>query len=510
MIPKIVHRIWFGDLPMPPDYERYWAGWRRQLPEYEFRTWRDEDIGSLTLTCDKIAEAHGMSRKADVARYEILLRHGGIYLDCDMMPYQHLDFSSLRAAVVVCNETASDSYCSVGFVGAAPGAAVFDWAVRNLRSRPLNITPPHRETGPWFFREAMAHGEYLRLPSDAFYPYLYTEPYSRILFKDLSRTYGIHIWGGSWLGDKEKQHHALLRLRHGSLSGLADAPDQAALSPYCDAARAARTAAVAAVRRINTGVQLQVTDPTPFEFLKVCFHLARSNPDALVWQIGAADGILVDPLRPLLVNFDLPAVLLEPNPYLFEDLVRNYRHNSRTRLVNAALARATGSLVLNAANPQKARERGLPEWVAGISSFYRDRNAIGGLTVDAELRLRINECVEPVAVRAIDLPALLDTDGGRHPDIVVIDAEGMDAVIVEMMLEAGIRPLVLLYEAQCLTATEAARLARALAAEYVLFPFGNDTVAYRRDLFFSYCDHLYIEEGYACIYAEGLRFVMRV
>jgi len=44
----------------------------------------------------------------------------------------------------------------------------------------------------------MAHGEYLRLPSDAFYPYLYDEPYSRILFKDLSRTYGIHIWGGSW------------------------------------------------------------------------------------------------------------------------------------------------------------------------------------------------------------------------------------------------------------------------------------------------------------------------
>jgi mannosyltransferase OCH1-like enzyme len=36
-----------------------------------------------------------MSRKADVARYEILLRRGGIYLDCEMMPYQHLDFSSL-------------------------------------------------------------------------------------------------------------------------------------------------------------------------------------------------------------------------------------------------------------------------------------------------------------------------------------------------------------------------------------------------------------------------------
>jgi hypothetical protein len=69
---------------------------------------------------------------------------------------------------------------------------------------------------------------------------------------------------------------------------------------------------------------------------------------------------------------------------------------------------------------------------------------------------------------------------------------------------------VLQYETQCVPGPELARLDQLLAGEYVRIAFGNDTVAYRRDLFLAYCDHLYVEEGYPTIYTNGLKFVMRV
>ena len=41
-----------------------------------------------------------------------------------------------------------------------------------------------------------------------------------------------------------------------------------------------------------------------FDLLKTCFYLMDTDKAAVIWQIGAADGIIADPLRPLLVNRD--------------------------------------------------------------------------------------------------------------------------------------------------------------------------------------------------------------
>ena len=110
MIPKLIHRIWFGQNPIAPAYENYWLAWQRQHPDYTFKTWRDSDIDKSFRTQRKIAEAEGMARKADIARYEILHKHGGIYLDCDVMPYDYLDWQKLKSDLVVCNEADSDAF----------------------------------------------------------------------------------------------------------------------------------------------------------------------------------------------------------------------------------------------------------------------------------------------------------------------------------------------------------------------------------------------------------------
>lgn len=513
-IPRVVHRIWFGPKPIPDEYQKYWEAWQRQLPDFEFRTWRDDDVLGFQ-TAPQIARAEGMARKADIARYEILLRHGGIYLDCDIFPYKRFDDTLLDNELVVCNESGDESICSIGFIAAIPGAQALAWAVDALLTRQLNRRPPNEETGPWFFREALRHGPHTKLPTMSFYPYLFNEPFSAVLERDLSATYGIHVWGGSWLDDRQKLAKVMERVQHGDLEEAAHLSagmqgDGEQIHAYANLARAARMKLMEAAKHAMLGNHLKMENVAPLAFLKAGLFLMTQVTDALVWQIGAADGILVDPLRTLMVNFDPHAVLVEPNPYMHARLRKNYANNQRTRFIQAALGAVPGTLRLNAINPEKVEAKGLPGWALGISSAYTDRNAIGGLTIDADMTRAIGACVEAIDVDLVDVDHLLALHDHVPPAIVVIDVEGMDAQIVELILDRGIRPFILQFEAQCLPQAEMDMVMAMLQDEYVSLRFGEDIVAYRKDFLETYCEHIYVENGIHTIYRDAVAFVMNI
>jgi len=517
MIPKLVHRIWFGEKPIPQPYENYWLGWQRQYPDYTFKTWRESDIDESFRTRSKIAEAEGMARKADIARYEILYKFGGIYLDCDVMPYQHLDWQKIKADLVVCNETDATEYCSIGVIGAAPGNAVFRRAIHHLLREPLNRRPTNVETGPFLFGKMLAEAPhaFLKLPSIAFYPYAYGHPYAAVFGLSLQDTYGIHVWGSSWMEETEIARKAMDRLRWGDLSEPAALIEQlepqlrSQFTDYIARVRQARIASITAASHPIALRSLAIGETRYFDLLKTCFYLSESDKEAVFWQIGAADGIIADPLRPLLVNHDSHVVMLEPNPYLFQKLQGNYARNTNVRFFNAALARTPGQMQLYAVNPDKIPEHNLPDWVLGISSFYKDRNALGGLTIDQELTRRIQHAVEPTQVTVMDVPALLAANGNRRPDVVVVDAEGMETDILQSILASGLRPKIIQYEIQCLPPAEQTALTANLSREYVQITFGNDRVAYRTDFLLAYCSDLYVKNGIPTIFKEAMASIVR-
>lgn len=95
MIPKIAHVIWIGK-PMPAELRELVRGFEALHPDWEMRWWDDRSIAGLDMRNRELyddAESYVPSDsvcqfRSDLARYEILRDHGGLYLDADFR-WQH-------------------------------------------------------------------------------------------------------------------------------------------------------------------------------------------------------------------------------------------------------------------------------------------------------------------------------------------------------------------------------------------------------------------------------------
>jgi mannosyltransferase OCH1-like enzyme len=87
-VPRTIHQIWIGALPVPPAC----AAWQAHAAArgYGYHLWREADLAALGLSANPVF-ADMLARgdypgAVDVARYAILAAQGGIYLDCDWYP----------------------------------------------------------------------------------------------------------------------------------------------------------------------------------------------------------------------------------------------------------------------------------------------------------------------------------------------------------------------------------------------------------------------------------------
>ena len=81
-IPRIIHRIWLGGDPLRDEFDHYGDTWRNHHPGWEMRLWTEDDLPELGLT-EALARGRHQAERADVLRYELLERFGGVYVDID-------------------------------------------------------------------------------------------------------------------------------------------------------------------------------------------------------------------------------------------------------------------------------------------------------------------------------------------------------------------------------------------------------------------------------------------
>lgn len=95
MIPKIIHQTWKNNT-IPENTRRYVDTLRTLHPEWEYKLWIDEENAHFVKTYyPQFIEAYENFPKnimrADIIRYLILHKHGGLYLDLDYEMLKRFD-----------------------------------------------------------------------------------------------------------------------------------------------------------------------------------------------------------------------------------------------------------------------------------------------------------------------------------------------------------------------------------------------------------------------------------
>ena len=175
---------------------------------------------------------------------------------------------------------------------------------------------------------------------------------------------------------------------------------------------------------------------------KLLEAFAAAYPEAFFVEIGANDGEQHDHLRPLILAHPWTGIMVEPVPYVFERLRRNYGDQGRIALENAAIARSDGELPFYYVRDASPDERAsLPGWYDAIGSFSRE--AI--LSHERHIPDIADRIVE-ARVPALTFASLLARHGAEDADLVLIDTEGYDWEIVSSIDLDRQRPRLLVHE----------------------------------------------------------------
>lgn len=214
-IPKIIHQIWIGS-PLPDKYLPLIASWQEHHPDWEYILWDDAMIEAFGLVNkEQYDRSTNWGQKADIARYEILYRLGGVYVD--------IDFECLRPFDIfhhVCDYYTGAAYSGRfstfnGLIGAAPENPIVKECIDSLNiDAYYEGTPEHNilfSTGPFhqtrcYMSKAREAGRAVAFPVNYFYPWPFSKKndneYLSRWFKP--ETFAIHYWHAGWREEKPK------------------------------------------------------------------------------------------------------------------------------------------------------------------------------------------------------------------------------------------------------------------------------------------------------------------
>ncbi len=167
-------------------------------------------------------------------------------------------------------------------------------------------------------------------------------------------------------------------------------------------------------------------------------------------EIGAFDGITSDPLYHHVKSKNMKGILLEPIKYYYDKLINNYKKiNYYDKLIfeNIAISENKGFKYINWVNPDVIKNKKLPKWYSGHSSFLDDHTpGIGGWGH--------NNVSNKLKVETLTLKDLINKNKVDKIDIYQSDTEGYDIRILKQLDFTKFNPYIINIESNKLTDDE--------------------------------------------------------
>jgi GT2 family glycosyltransferase len=201
-IPKIIHQLWIGDKQAPINLMNTW---KNKNPDYEYIYWNENEIEKreINFSCQKrINEIEEINGKADIMRWEILYKYGGIFIDADSICVEPFDQNIINKKCFAGweNEEKRPGLIATGTMGFPPNHPLvkeaIDWIKKNNVSIEITGKMAWENVGPGLLTNIYNMGIFKDLfifPSYTFLPLHFTG----IEYKGHGKIYAFQEWGST-------------------------------------------------------------------------------------------------------------------------------------------------------------------------------------------------------------------------------------------------------------------------------------------------------------------------
>lgn len=201
-IPKIIHQIWIGPKPAPT---KLMDTWKEKNPDFEYIRWNEQEFinRNMKFECqDEIDEIEEINGKADILRWEILYKYGGVFLDADSICVEQIDNELLNKKCFAGweNEEKRPGLIATGTMGFPPQHPLvreaINWILNNEVSQFKSQQMAWQTVGPGLLTRMYNTGKFKDLhifPSYTFLPHHFTGKH----YEGHGKIYAYQEWGST-------------------------------------------------------------------------------------------------------------------------------------------------------------------------------------------------------------------------------------------------------------------------------------------------------------------------